>query len=394
MPKKFLPFLPAVIFTAVLAVYFLANPRPSNLFQHFVFMADSFLYGHFDMINLPWHYGDSIIIDNKAYSQFGPSPAFLLLPLVYFLKTAISQTYVSMIFGAFNAVLVFILLGRLKVAGIAKKLFLTLFFAFGTVHFSAAATGSTWFFAHIIAVFFLLLALIENFGKKRPILMGLLFSLSVLSRQTVLFSLPFFLLYFKKEVSYTDFFRKLTIFFLVALPLFIFGGYYNFARFGSIFEDGRYYVYLNYINFSGPYTFARIGNPDFATGMLDLRNIPLHLYTLFFMPPDFSSVFPFVRPSPYGLSVILTSPLFFYAVSAKRNFLVKASWLAVLLIAAADFLWFSQGYVQFGYRYLLDFIPFLMILLAYGITNLSNFKIFLLFWSVIINAWGALFLRV
>lgn len=394
MPKKFSLFLPAIIFFIVFAVYFFVNPHPSNLFQHFVFIADSFLHGHFDILNLPYHYGDYISVNNKTYFQYAPAPALVLLPLVYLFKTNLSQTYVSMIFGAINAVLVFILLGRLNISGLAKKLLLTVFFAFGTVHFSAAATGTTWFFEHIIAVFFLLLALIENFGKKRSLLLGLFFSASVLSRQTTLLSLPFFLFFLKKGISNEKFFKKSLIFFIGALPLFLFNAYYNFARFGNIFDDGRYYMYLNYVNSFSPYTFARIGNPGFVTKMLDLRNIPLNLYTLFFMPPDFSTRFPFVTPSPYGLSVIITSPIFFYTILAKRNFTTKVSWLAVLLVAIGDFLWFAQGWVQFGYRYLLDFIPFLMILLAFGIKKFSNFTYTLLIWSVIVNAWGAFYLKV
>lgn len=386
--------MPAVIFFIVLALYFLANPHPLNLFRHFVFIADAFLHGHFDILNPPWDLGDYTTFNNKIYYQYGPTPALVLLPLVYLWKTNVSQTYVSMIIGSLNAALVFILLGRLHISRLTKKILLTFFFALGTIHFSAAATGTTWFFEHIIAICFLLLALLENFGKKRPFLMGLFFSLAVFSRQTILLSLPFFLLFLKKDVSYRRFFPKFLLFVVGAFPLILFYAYYNFARFGNIFDDGRYYMYLNYVNSATPYTFARIGHPGFVTNMLDLRNIPLNLYTLFLMPPVFSAHFPFVTPSPYGLSIILISPLFFYAISAKRDFLTKVSWLAVLLIATGDFLWFAQGWVQFGYRYLLDFIPYLMILVARGIGEFSDFKLFLLVWSVIVNAWGALYLRV
>ncbi|KKS97809.1 MAG: hypothetical protein UV73_C0005G0086 [Candidatus Gottesmanbacteria bacterium GW2011_GWA2_43_14] len=392
--KRILFFLPLIIFISVLAVYFFTNQDTANLFRHFVFMADAFLHGRFDIANPTYDLGDRVIVNNRIYFQFGPAPAIILLPLVYIWKTNVSQTYVSMLFGALNSVLVYILLGRLKIPGLAKKLLLTVFFAFGTVHFSSAVTGTTWFFAHIIAVFFLLLALIENFGKKRPFLMGLFFSMAVFSRQPTFLCLPFFLLFLKKEAPYRLFFRKFLLFFLGALPLFLFAAFYNFDRFGNIFEDGRNYVYREYVSSSAPYTFMRQDNPNFVTGMVDWRNIPLNLYTLFLMPPVTTPRFPYIAPSPYGLSVILTSPFFVYALWAKRNFLTKVSWLAVVLIAFFDFLWFGQGWVQFGYRYVLDFIPFLMIPLAFGFRDISKLKIFLLFWSVIINTWGAYYLRV
>jgi len=394
LPKRQSQFyLPVIIFIVVLTVYYFTNAQTANLFRHFVFIADAFLHGRFDILNPSFDLGDRVIVDNKIYFQFGPVPALILLPLVYVWKTNVSQTYVSMVFGAFNAVLVFILLGRLKISGLIRKLLLTVFFALGTVHFSAAVTGTTWFFAHIIAVFFLLLGLIENFGRKRPFLMGLYFSLAVFSRQPTFLSFPFILLFFKKDVSYRPFFRKLLLFILGALPLFLFSAYYNFARFGNIFDDGRNFIYRQYIRSTAQFTYARITNPGFTTGMIDFRNIPLNLYTFLFMPPEISARFPYVAPSPYGLSVIITSPFFIYAFLAKRNFLIKVSWLAVLLVAIVDFLWFGQGWVQFGYRYVLDFIPFLMIPLAFGFNGISKFSIFLLFWSVIINTWGAYYLR-
>ncbi len=168
--------------------------------------------------------------------------------------------------------------------------------------------------------------------------------------------------------------------------------FYNFARFGNIFDEGYFDVYRRYLNLAIPYSFYRllvpVSFPHF--GYMDIRNIPLHLYTLFLMPPEILAKFPFIRPSPYGLSILITSPLFLYALRAKwREKLVKASWLAIGLTSIPIFLHFSQGWVQFGYRFLLDFAPFLLILTALGIKNkITPFKVFLLLFSISINYWG------
>ena len=123
-------YLPVIIFIVVLTVYYFTNAQTANLFRHFVFIADAFLHGRFDILNPSFDLGDRVIVDNKIYFQFGPVPALILLPLVYVWKTNVSQTYVSMVFGAFNAVLVFILLGRLKISGLIRKLLPILLLSF------------------------------------------------------------------------------------------------------------------------------------------------------------------------------------------------------------------------------------------------------------------------
>ena len=44
---------------------------------------------------------------------------------------------------------------------------------------------------------------------------------------------------------------------------------------------------------------------------------------------------------------------------------------AVAVIAAADLVHFSQGWVQFGYRFSNDFAPFALILVTLGVARLG-----------------------
>jgi uncharacterized membrane protein YwaF len=62
-------------------------------------------------------------------------------------------------------------------------------------------------------------------------------------------------------------------------------------------------------------------------------------------------------------------------------------------VAIPTLLYFSQGWVQFGYRYLMDYLPFLMILTALGFEDnqsRSSFwlKVVLVVASVAIGFWG------
>src|SRR3989344_3160444 len=67
-----------------------------------------------------------------------------LSPLVAIFGTHLSQVWVSMVVGAVNTVLVWLILKRFALK-FAARLLLTIGFAFGTVHFYAAITGTTWF---------------------------------------------------------------------------------------------------------------------------------------------------------------------------------------------------------------------------------------------------------
>ena len=161
--KSLIPFL---IFIVVFLVYFFSNLHPLGWYKHYVFLADSFLKGRLDVPQLPEYYQDVVFFNGKKFLPFAPAPAIFLMPLVAIFGTDLNQVRISMIIGTMNVVLMWLILGKLSLKPIIRLL-LILGFAFGTVHFYAAITGTTWFFAHIMAVFFLSLAILERFGKSR-----------------------------------------------------------------------------------------------------------------------------------------------------------------------------------------------------------------------------------
>ena len=62
----------------------------------------------------------------------------------------------------------------------------------------------------------------------------------------------------------------------------------------------------------------------------------------------------------------------------------------MLGIAVVNLMHFSQGWVQFGYRFSNDFVPFALILVALGASRIGRLRLFLLLVavSVAINFWG------
>ena len=370
--------LPLFIAGVVFAIYFLSNSTPLDWYKHYVYQSQAFLQGRTDLQGFPEYYQDLVSYQGKYYLASPPMPAVILLPSVAIWGVDTDQVRISMLMGAANVALVWILLGRLKVNGI-KRWLLTILFGLGTVHWEVATHGTTWFFAEIVAVFFLLLSLIEYYGKRRGFLIGALLGLSVLSRLPVLLGAIFFLITLSREGGFPR--RPLKFLAGLALPL-IGLGVFNYIRFGNPIETG-YFAHSYAAHFAS----------DIAKyGFVDPHYIVKNLYVMFLMPPEYIENFPFLRPSPEGMSILLTTPAVFYAIKAKFSD-TENLWaaLAAIAILIPTLLWFSTGWVQFGYRYSLDFFPFLLLLISSGMGDRVNKGIiFLVALSVAVNLWGTL----
>jgi hypothetical protein len=100
------------------------------------------------------------------------------------------------------------------------------------------------------------------------------------------------------------------------------------------------------------------------------------------------------------MSILLTSPAYLAMVPALRRYgrsrLVTGGALAVLLIVLVNLMHFSQGWVQFGYRFSNDAAPFALLLVALGIEGTVRAgrrwampaALALVAISVAVNAWG------
>ena len=378
MVRKILLYF--LIFLGTFLIYKNIYPDPRNWYDHYLYQARSFLLGRVDIPDLPDYYQDKFELDGKIYTPFPPIPALFLAPIVKIFPD-ITQQKVSIIVGALNAVLVFVLLSNYTSS--KKAFLLTIFFSFGTVAFWSSIVGTTWYFAHNVAIFFLVSSLIA-FKNKLDFLSGLFFALAVLSRYPILVGGLFFALELFKE-------KKRLFYFLcgafLAIPAQF---YYDFIRFGSFLETGYVTVYESYVHSSYPFTFMQLINPSAPYfGYMDIRNIPLHLFTFLAYPPIIEQSLK-IMPSPYGMGIIFTTPLLFLALkpifttSLERNLFIGA-----VAIALVEFMHYAQGWVQFGYRFALDFMPFLLILLALRFKSIFK-HIILLIISIFASTWGTL----
>jgi hypothetical protein len=104
---------------------------------------------------------------------------------------------------------------------------------------------------------------------------------------------------------------------------------------------------------------------------------------------------PLAVPNDIGMSILLTSPALLLALGAlRRSRLVAGAAIAILLIALVNLMHFSQGWVQFGYRFSNDFVPWAVLLVALGAQAVIRRSwgkpvvAGLVVLSIAINAWG------
>lgn len=395
----------AAIFACVFAVYAIFADAPGS--KHHVYLAQAILNGNFDVgaAGMPADYIDTVEVGDSRYVPFLPGPAILLLPFVAIWGTGFSQSLFTAALGAFNVVLFWQVLKALNLSQRTIAL-AVLFFAFGTVHFYAATTGAVWQYSHVAAVFFLLAAILLQLRGLPMVLVGIAFGFAVISRGPTLMAAPAFLYYAYRQhnegltaAGLTDrawlndaaqFCAGLAPFGLLILG-------YNYARFDDLFKSGYYAVYEGNVRIDKKYSYYRHLFPESDHfGLFDIRNIPLHIHAMFLLLPDFGNGWPFVRPSAFGMSVLLTSPAFLYALLVRRKSALKqAAWLAIALVTIPLFLHYSQGWKQFGYRFLLDYAPFLIILTALGFADNSSplhrrAQLGLVAMSIVVGFWGVI----
>ncbi len=377
--------MPIFLFIITLLVYSISSRGEGAGWNHFVVLADAFLHGHLFVANIltelaPWggHY----------FVVYPPMPAILLLPFVAVFGSTFYQPTLSILLGAVNVALAYKVL--MKLFKDQKLVYwISILYAFGTIQWYHAEVGSSWYVAHIVALFFLWLSLLEIVTKQRLFLIGLFIGAAYLARLPTILALIFVPIFLRekfldgnsvKQVKIKNIF----IFILGLLPALIFNSLYNFLRFGR-FDDFAYSLYLQSQSLA-------IKQLVFPHGFFSLYYIPDRIKDIFFSFPVFTAHPPFIIPSLYAMALYIVTPAFFLIIFASfRKRLVYSALIAVLIVSIPSLMKGGNGFTQFGFRYSLDFLPFLLILTASGLTNRFNFyPKLLIVLSILVNLWGVI----
>ena len=355
-------FVGLALASVAMAIYWLSNRFFDAGRGDFFYLAEAFLNGRTWLDFRPGP-NDVILEAGRVYVPFAPFPAIALMPLVFFTGGQVADQWESGINAALAAIDVGLgwwLLGRLGVRSLVDRTWLVALLGFSTQLWWVTTRGGVWHTGHLIATMLTLACLIELWGKRRAWLIGLLAGAAFLTRAPLAFAIPFYALLLAADTIWEPRrwpWRQWAGLAGGVLPALIFFLWYNDVRFGSPFESG--------------YALATL--PEWLEqrrdmGLFSIAHIPMNLDYLFVHPmlpyESLSNLqFPYLKPDGLGMSIFITSPGLLYAVRAPWRE-SRTWWLggAALLVLIPTLLYYGGGWLQYGYRYALDSIPFVFAL--------------------------------
>jgi hypothetical protein len=354
-------------------VYWLADRRFDAGRGDFFYLADAFLHGRTWLAVRLGPY-DVIPVGGHYYVPFAPFPAIAFMPLVAItgpLTADQIESGINAVLAAAAVGMCWWLMGRLGVERLTDRSWLALLFGFSTQILWVTTRGGVWHTGQLIASILTFACLVELEGRRRALLVGLLAGAAFLTRAPLAFAVPFYALLLHRPRDETPFlpvgddpgsylarardaipWRQWIWLGLGIAPAIAFFFAYNAARFGSPLESG--------------YALATL--PEWLerqreVGLFSTAHIAMNLdYFLWHLPKPIPDP-PFFRPDGLGMSVLLTSPGLLFAVRADWR-RPRSWWLlgAAIAVLIPTLLYYGGGWLQYGYRYFLDSVPFVMAL--------------------------------
>ena len=367
---------------------------------HFVWQADAFLHGQLHLTARPPNLNDWVFERGRWYVSFPPLPAVLMMPFVALWGLSFNDVAFTLPFAAANVALLYRLLRRIQqVEGGSRSEWdhavFALVFGFGTLAWSCSIRGEVWFTAEVVGVTFTLLYLHAALRAKHPVLAGAALACGTLCRTPIAFSAVFFLLEAFLDGGLLDganlraalgdpqrrnkAVKRVALFAasaaVIAAPM----AWMNAVRFGNPAEFGHSHLYANRVNLDirahGLFSFHYLGR-NLRSAFLLLPKLDLQPFRLGY--------------DPNGMSLLVTTPLFALLLFPReRPRLWRLLWITLAAVALPGFLYQNNGWQQFGFRFSLDYTPYLIILLALSGRALDGVFWLLAVLGVAVNAWGA-----
>jgi hypothetical protein len=438
------------LYAVVTLVYFAfasrVTLRTHTQWNHFALLAEAWLRGRLDLGGPPPSYAggnDFASYGGKWFITFPPFPAVLLVPLVWFGKSAtrVQDGQFFLWLAGLAPALLFLALEKLRrtarsTVTTSTNWRLSLLFAVGTVYFFTAEQGTVWFAAHVVGVSLAALYLLWSIDAERPLLAGLALGLGYMTRTPLLFAFPLFALEAlrvcsrPREISAdapavagsatTDavpeqlelplpvvaarpgagtgsrvlasvrerwtaldkarLFRLYVAFALPIIAIVALSLWHNYLRFGDPFEVGYQYLTVAWRE--------RMQKWGLFHYHYLARNLGIALTMLPYWPePGRGGPF---QVNAHGLALWFTTPVYLWLLWPRR--VTSFSWtllVTTFAVALPSLLYQNTGWLQFGYRFSNDYAVFLFALLAIGAYRFRALFWCAALWAVLVNAFGA-----
>jgi hypothetical protein len=383
-----------IIFIVVSFIYLFSSRFHHTEYHFFVPLAQAFLKGRLYVEKMTPFLHEMVtlkeikteVFRNYVNGTLGmyfvilpPFPAIILMPFVLLFGMSTNQSLISTAVAALNVVLFYKLCRVLELKR-NKTAWLVVFFSFGSMQWYHGVIGSGWYFAQIAAMLFVFLAVYSVVKINNIVLSGVFLGLAYLCRYGLILSFPFFIinsaLRFRKRKGQ----QKILTYLLVLLFFIGMSFLYNYLRYQTIWHVGYKVLEQRDYNLANEYSF----------GSYSLTYFPRHFKAYFLSLPERIKDLPFIKPNLHAQAIWTVMPAVVLVFLARfKERLVWSSWLAIFLISLTHVFHGGIGATQFGYRYAMDYFPFLfLIIIKAAKEKLPWWGKALIIASILLNSWG------
>lgn len=333
-------------------------------------------------------YLELAIYEGDYYVSFPPFPTVPMLLLSFFFgEETPNALFVFLCYWA-SYILAYCIARRYAFRDLSAAAF-ALFLTLGCNMFAESLFGSVWNQAQVLSFFLTLLALycvlfLRRFGRAA----GLVFiACAVGCRPFQAVFVPFLLFacYQREDGRFSR--RIARMLPMLIVPVLIAGTYawYNFIRFGSVFEFGHNYL------------------PEFTrseTGQFSLGYVMNNLRNILRMPTIENGALSF--PSFNGFAFFIANPIFvlaFYRLiySLIKRQITAGDWIMLSMCGVEFYLLLMHGSFggwQFGTRYLCDMVPVLYCFILARRKRIDVFEAVLMAFAVAFNLYGTVLFHI
>lgn len=391
-------FIIYIHFSAVIS----GNIFKPTAFGYYTYLLDAFLHGRLNVI-IPSKL-DLSFFHNKWYMYWGPAPVLFVLPFYLFSRLNASDIIYTAIAGTANVALFYGVMQEFKKhfsisLSLMADTFLLLSFALASPNFFLSVDGKIWYTCQIFGATYLLLfylfyfKFLNNEKYYQFILCTVFFYLSFLSRYPLLFHgiLFIYIIIHYKCSARTIPGKIIWSFALLTLAFGSLGAFYNYLKFHNILETGERFAIITALR----YTAILKHNQIFSFNYISHNFYYYFINIISFSPTKHPVIVSVEGNSIFSVypALLLIPVLFYnrkYLDKRRLSFLIVAA-TVIILILSCLMLYFATGFVQFGNRYVFDFLPLIFLLLIFILQYIPvSIQTVLLWYGIFVNIHGIL----
>ena len=293
------------------------------------------------------------IYKGKYYVSFPPVPT---IP-IYFLSFIFGENIPDALILQLYALTSCLLLHKtfVKRFSIIRSAVLSFLCCFSSSLLPILQNGAVWYQAQVLG-FLLIVWAIERMDCDKPTASLFLYSLSVGCRPfNVIYGPLLMIFYIKRKRNFRSALQKMLPGILLGLFVAFCYGYYNYIRFGNIFEFGHHY--LPEFSFQGGEQFS-------------LEHLSDNIKR-FILGPPIIKVYGYVELEKFGFSLFIANPLFLVILLIFIYNIIKKAitpWDILIVVFCAVHMFIlllhrTGGGYQYGARYYIDCLPYCYIYL-------------------------------